>query len=280
MKSVKTAVIPASGYGTRQLPITKAIDKHMLPIGNRPVVDYVVADCAAAGIEHIIFIVREGSNQLQTYYGHNEALEKFLIGRGQSKNLELINNTGHGLKITYISHMPSYDRYGTAAPLEIAAESLAGEEAFAMLMGDDFVYREEGGSELKDAVEAYQNSNAEHLMLGAEIPREQASNYGVLKVNEQNSLIDLLEKPPLDQVPSPSLINISKFIFSSKILKHLEEYMALRLDPGEEYRLTDVVLNSIKAGERVEVRPIKGRYLDAGDTDAWLTANNVVANRK
>lgn len=73
---ITTAIIPVAGWGSRRLPITKAIEKCMLPIGNRPLVDYVVQDCIAAGITDIIFVVSEGSEQLQRYYGHNQALEQ------------------------------------------------------------------------------------------------------------------------------------------------------------------------------------------------------------
>jgi UTP-glucose-1-phosphate uridylyltransferase len=124
---------------------------------------------------------------------------------------------------------------------------------------------------------AYQDSTADHLMLSAEIPREMAPSYGVLKVDNRGNLEEILEKPPLDQVPTPSLINISKFIFSAKFLNHLDNYIAKQLREGQEYWLTDVVLEAVGSGEQIEVRPIHGQYLDVGNADAWLTANNVVA---
>lgn len=279
MKHIETAIIPVAGWGTRRLPITKAIEKCMLPIHDRPTVDFVVEDCAAAGIKHIIFVVGEESSQLQTYYGHHQKLEQYLEERGKTEELAVVNATGRGLRFSYVVQ-PQDGAYGTAVPVQLAAEKLQGEEYFAVMMGDDFVYRDDGGSELRDAVEAFQDSSADHLMLSAEVPRDQASHYGVLKVDAGGMLQEILEKPPLEKVPVPAQINISKFIFSDKLLKHLDDYMAETLSEGQEYRLTDVVLRSVAAGEKLQVRPIRGQYLDVGNADAWLAANNAVASGK
>ncbi len=276
-KNIRTAVIPVAGYGTRRLPITKAIEKCMLPIGNRPVVDYVVAECAAAGIQHIIFVVSESATQLQTYYGHNRNLEKYLQEQGKDLELELVKGTDRGLAISYVVQ-PEDGSYGTAVPLQLAAPHLTGEEAFVVLMGDAFVHRTDGISELAEAIKTYQAGDAAHLMLCTEISKKEASHYGVVQIDKHGRLQNYLEKPSLQDVPSPALINLNQIVFDSSILEHLETYMAE--EPPEanqgEYYLTDVLTRAKAAGQTIQVKAIAGEYLDAGNTNSWLKANKII----
>lgn len=276
---IKTAVIPVAGYGTRRLPITKSIEKCMLPIGNRPIVDYVVADCAAAGIEHVIFVVSEGSSQIQNYYGHNLQLEKYLEERGKTKELEMVQNTGRGLKFSYVTQ-PQDGAYGTAVPVHLVADRLNNEEAFAVLMGDDCIFREDGGSELKEAIEAFNTGEAKHLMMASQVSRELAPNFGVLQLNSRNCLTSIIEKPPIDLVTEPSMINVSKFIFNRSMLGFLSDYMKNNPHPDHnEYFITDVLMRLVGAGEEVAVKKISGMILDAGNMKAWLRANNIAIHQ-
>lgn len=277
MKIIRTAVIPVAGYGTRRLPITKAIEKCMLPIGDRPVVDYVVADCAAAGIEHIIFVVSETAVQLQTYYGHNRNLEKYLRKQGKESELEIIKGTSRGMAISYVTQ-PENGPYGTAVPIQLVASHLMGEEAFVVLMGDAFVYRPDGSSELTDALEAYRSAKTPHLLLCAEVSKEEAQHYGLVQVNKDHQLEAFIEKPTANSIPSPALVNLNQFICSTSILEYLEVYMAEQPPKANkgEYYITDVLQQAATAGQVVTVKTIQGEYLDAGNTSAWLKANNQV----
>jgi UTP--glucose-1-phosphate uridylyltransferase len=281
MKTIRTAVIPVAGYGTRRLPITKAIEKCMLPIGDRPVVDYVVADCAAAGIEHVIFVVSETAVQLQTYYGHNRNLEKYLLEQGKISELELIKGTSRGMAISYVTQSEN-GPYGTAVPIQLVASHLMGEEAFVVLMGDAFVYRPDNSSELADAVKVYKSEASAHLMLCAEVPKEEAQHYGLVETNEKNQLTHFLEKPSPENIPSPALANLNQLICDVSILEQLEAYMASQPPQQNkgEYYLTDVLQKAAETGQDVAVRSIQGEYLDAGNTDSWLKANNRILNEK
>lgn len=277
MKTIRTAVIPVAGYGTRRLPITKAIEKCMLPIGDRPVVDYVVADCAAAGIEHIIFVVSETAVQLQTYYGHNRNLEKYLLKQGKERELELVKSTSRGMAISYVTQ-PENGPYGTAVPIQLVTSHLMGQEAFVVLMGDAFVHRADGGSELTEAVTAYQSAHTPHLLLCSEVSKEDAQHYGLVQVNKDNQLKAFIEKPTTDNIPSPALVNLNQFICSTSILEYLETYMAGQPPAANkgEYYITDVLQQAAAAGQAVTVKTIQGEYLDAGNTAAWLKANNQI----
>ncbi len=139
MHTIRTAVVLAAGFGTRRLPITKAIEKSMLPIGNRPLIDYLVADLAAAGIERIIFVVGEQSNQLRTYYGHNEKLEKYLSERGQAQLLEEVQGTNRGIQYEYVVQ-PMDGKYGSAVPLSLALPLVRDEPGYIVTSGDDFTW--------------------------------------------------------------------------------------------------------------------------------------------
>ncbi len=277
LQPITTAVIPVAGYGTRRLPITKAIEKCMLPIGDRPLVDYVVADCAAAGVQRIVFVVLEQSEQLRRYYGRNLQLEEYLETRGRHKELEVMNSTGCGMDIEFIVQPPN-GSYGTAVPLQCAKPALAGVDRFALLMGDDFVWRPDGSSELHDLVQNWL-LEARHMMMAAPVKAEDASRYGLLSVSDGGLLEGIMEKPTANQISGRNLINISKYVFSESILSHVDAYMAQSRAASEEFYITDVIANAIALGEAVGVHRIAGEYLDGGTYEGWLQANiNVVAS--
>ncbi|MGH7196283.1 MAG: sugar phosphate nucleotidyltransferase [Candidatus Saccharimonadales bacterium] len=125
--NISKAFIPMAGYGTRRLPVTKALEKCMLPIGNRPIVDYVVGDCLKAGVTDIIFVVGEQFNQLQTYYGRNMLLEEYLKDKGKTKELEEIIDLSEKATFHYVvqdQHQP----YGTAVPVALCADLVNDDE--------------------------------------------------------------------------------------------------------------------------------------------------------
>src|SRR5690349_6993818 len=144
---ISKALIPVAGWGTRRLPITKAIEKCMLPVGNRPIVDYVVQDCVTAGITDIYFVVGEGGlQQLQTYYGKNAVLEAHLKEGGKDALLPLVA-VQEGVNFTYI--IQPADKYGTAVPVHLMTPYLEEGESVVVLMGDDFLYSSDGSSEVE-----------------------------------------------------------------------------------------------------------------------------------
>lgn len=271
---VKTAVIFASGYGTRMLPITAAVQKELLPVLNRPVIDYVVADCLRAGVERIIMTIREGSHSLQDYYLGNKALETELEHRGKSEALATLRQIHAQAKFEFIEQ-PTGGHYGTAVPLQIAAGALSPDEAFIATSGDEFMFRRDGGSDFADMVHAFEESGAEGAILTVEKPAEDLAKYGVLDVDATKTpdrLKRIIEKPVRGEEPS-NLINLSKYVLNPKLIDYV-----LNVKPDEksgEYYLTDAVQLAAKEHDIVVVRA-KGEYLDAGSTNAWLTANMAV----
>lgn len=148
--TVTKAIIPA-GWGTRMLPITKAIEKCMLPIGTRPVIDFVVQDVIKAGIKDIYFVVGEQSTQIQNYYRTNIQLNDYLKRNGKEDKLPLVAPLKRGS--TPLITQPSTGGYGTSVPVGIASEFIAEGESAIVIMGDQFFYRTDGGSNTADLIE-------------------------------------------------------------------------------------------------------------------------------
>ena len=273
---IKKAIIPVAGWGTRRLPITKVIEKSMLPIGNRPLVDYVVEDCVRAGIKEIYLVIdKKPYSQIKAYYEQNTTLNKYLIARGKSDKLPLANTKPDGVRINFFVQEDVDIRYGTAAPVAQVVEAFNINEPVAVLMGDDFVYHSDGSSDLKHLVSLVKTPE-DSAMLAVEIPHEDVEKYGVLKIDD-GLLTGIYEKPKKENAPS-NFINISKYIMSAELLKRVVDYChSNHFGPrDQEYVITDPIISHIKESGRIHVFPITGEYLDGGTVEGWLHANNVV----
>ena len=273
---IKKAIIPVAGWGTRRLPVTKTIEKAMLPIGNRPLVDYVVEDCAKAGIEEVYIVIDEKPfSQIKDYYSQNDKLIQYLDSRGKTAQLQLADTQYPGMKIHFYCQKNVDSRYGSAEPVAQVVEEFGIDESCVVLMGDDFIYNADGSSDLVRLMELVQNDD-DSAMLATEIPIEDVERYGVLKV-DGGVLTGIYEKPKREQAPS-NLINISKYIMSAELLGRIVRYCREH-DFGpqdQEYLITDPIIEHIKAGKKIRVLPIQGEYLDGGSVEGWLHANNVV----
>jgi UTP--glucose-1-phosphate uridylyltransferase len=273
---INKAIIPVAGWGTRRLPITKVIEKAMLPIGNRPLADYVVEDCAKAGIKEIYIVIDEKPfSQIKAYYEENADLKNYLVARGKEDKLSLANTNREGVTLHFFAQKDVDLRYGNAEPVAQVVEEFGIDEPCAVLMGDDFSYNKDGSSDLARLMELIKDES-ESAMLAAEVPMENIERYGVLKV-DNGLLTGIYEKPKREDAPS-NMISISKFIMSSELLQRIVKYCKDN-DFGpkdQEYLITDPVIEHIKAGGKIRVMPISGEYLDGGSTEGWLHANNVV----
>lgn len=268
--SVTKAIIPVAGWGTRRLPITKAIEKCMLPIGNRPLVDYIVRDCLQAGITDIYFVISKGSTQLQQYFSDNQLLDQYLTYNGRQDMVDLVKPP-QGVQFHYVEQ-DSNSKYGTAIPVGLCVPYLQKGESVAVLMGDDFIYNADGSSELLRQIEATQQGS--NSMLAVEIPHEDVNRYGVIQFQEDNGMFEkIVEKPPVEQAPS-NYINVSKFILNYELLSQIYNYC--NLDVSGEFLITEPINQYVLAGGGVQVIPAKGQYLDGGNVHGWLHANNVV----
>lgn len=266
---IKKAIIPVAGWGTRWFPITKSIEKCMLPIGNRPIVDYVVKDCIDAGVSDIYFVVAEGATQLKQFYSSNEKLDKYLRDSGKIDQLDKVT-APVGVTFHYIEQ-PQNDKYGTAVPIALAESYIDEGESVVVLMGDDFVYSNDGTNDIKGLIDG--TSQQGNSLLGVSIPIDQVSRYGVIEMSPAGEYVRIVEKPEQSEAPS-NLINISKYVLNKDIVKMAVDFV--NTDKTGEYYLTDVINQYVSGGGSVNVVKAKGEYLDGGNPDGWLHANRVI----
>ena len=279
MQKITKAIIPVAGWGTRRLPITKVIEKSMLPVGNRPLVDYSVQELIKAGITDIYMVISNVEPcQVQEFYRDNLALNDYLIERGKADRLALAKTLPDHVKIHYTTQDPA-GQYGTAVPIALVVEEFNLDEPVLVLMGDDFVWNPDGESAAESLINSLQSAD-ESAILGVEIPREKVDKYGVLSVKD-GQLVGVVEKPSVEEAPS-NMINVSKYIMSRDLLHRVVDYVKTH-DFGpldQEYLVTDPIDEYIKDGGVMRVAPTTGEYLDGGSVDGWVHANNVVTGYK
>ncbi len=279
MQKITKAIIPVAGWGTRRLPITKVIEKSMLPVGNRPLVDYSVQELIKAGITDIYMVISNVEPcQVQEFYRDNLALNDYLIERGKADRLALAKTLPDHVKIHYTTQDPA-GQYGTAVPIALVVEEFNLDEPVLVFMGDDFVWNPDGESAAESLINSLQSAD-ESAILGVEIPREKVDKYGVLSVKD-GQLVGVVEKPSVEEAPS-NMINVSKYIMSRDLLHRVVDYVKTH-DFGpldQEYLVTDPIDEYIKDGGVMRVAPTTGEYLDGGSVDGWVHANNVVTGYK
>ncbi|MEQ2422659.1 MULTISPECIES: UTP--glucose-1-phosphate uridylyltransferase GalU [Megasphaera] len=272
-KRIRKAVIPAAGYGTRFLPVTKAIPKEMIPIVDKPVIQYIVEEALQSGIEEILIITGHGKRAIEDHFDTNIDLELQLRQQGKDQLLHLVQDIS-SINIHYIrqKHMRGL---GDAIR---CAESFIDNEPFAVLLGDDVVYNPEQPA-LKQMMDAFSRLGA--TMLGCqEVPQELVSRYGIVQGQSTDDdrvvkLIDMVEKPAVDEAPS-RLAALGRYILTPDIFEILR-----RVQPGKggEIQLTDA-LRLMADREAVYAYTFSGRSYDTGNKLGFLKATVEYALRR
>ena len=262
---VTTAVIPAAGLGTRFLPATKATPKEMLPVVDKPAIQYVVEEAVAAGLDDVLFVTGRSKRPLEDHFDRNFELESALEAKGDAARLRSVTESNDLARIHYV-------RQGDALGLGHAvlmAERHVGDRAFAVLLGDDLIDPRDPVLERMIAVREEFGGSVVCLM---EVPREQISLYGCAAVEATDSpgvvrVTDLVEKPEVSAAPS-SLAVIGRYILDPEIFPVLA-----RTTPGRggEIQLTDALRELALAG-RVHGLLFDGRRYDTGDRLSYLQA--------
>ena len=270
MDQVRKAVIPVAGLGTRFLPATKSVPKEMLPVVDRPAIDYVVREAVSAGLSDVLFIAGRGKTSIEDYFDRSVELEQTLMDKGDTQRLELINN------LTKLAHIHSI-RQGAALGLGHAvgmAEEHVGEEPFAVLLGDDLIDAHDPVLQQMIEVRAEYGGSVIALM---EVAPETISLYGAAAVratatNDVVEVTDLVEKPPVSDAPS-NLAIIGRYVLDPAVFPVLRETQPGR---GGEIQLTDALrkLISVPAVGGGGVRGVvfRGRRYDTGDKQSYLRA--------
>lgn len=272
---ITKAIVPVAGWGTRRLPITKVVEKSMLPVGNRPLVDYSVQELIKAGVKDIYMVISNVEPcQVKAFYTDNEALNQYLVERGKEDRLALANTLPADVNIHYVTQDPT-GKYGTAVPIAMVVEEYNIDEQVFVFMGDDFIWNPDGESAAESLLKSLK-SDTDSALLGVEIPKDQVSRYGVLSV-KNDLLTGVVEKPSIEEAPS-NLINPSKYIMSPGLLKEIVDYVRTN-DFGpkdQEYVVTDPIDSYLERNGVMRVVRTDGDYLDGGTVEGWVHANNVV----
>ncbi len=271
MTMITKAIIPVAGWGTRMLPITKSIEKCMLPVGTRPVIDYVVQDIIKAGIKDIYFVVGEQSSQIESYYRSNIQLNDYLKRKGKDDMLPLVAPL-KDVKIHFIMQSNT-GGYGTSVPVGLASEFIDEGERALVVMGDNIFHRSDGGSNTADFVQLVEESGAEAGLLGVPVPEEDIPKYGIIEKDENSHFVRIVEKPAVEDAPS-NLNNASFYIFPKAIFELAKQLPA---NPARgEFEITDAINAYVDNGGEIIVGEAKGEYLDCGSPAGWLRANNAI----
>ena len=271
---ITKAIIPVAGWGTRMLPITKSIEKCMLPVGTRPVVDYIVQDIIRAGVKDIYFVVGEQSTQVQSYYRSNIQLNDYLRRTGKEYKLPLVAPL-RDVRIHFLTQ-PVTGGYGTSIPVGLASEFIdPGESAF-VVMGDQFFWRVDGGSNAADLAELVEARGLSVGLLGNSVDEEFIPQTGIIETDQQGNFVRIIEKPKLEDAPS-NLSNSSFYVLNKEIF---ELARTLPANPQRgEFELTDAINAYIAGGGIIAVGEAKGDYMECGSPSGWLRANNAMNRR-
>ncbi len=274
---ITKAIIPVAGWGTRRLPITKIIEKSMLPVGNRPLVDYSVQDLIKAGVKDIYMVVSNVEPcQVRAFYRDNLALNLYLRERGKEDKLKKAKTIPDDVTIHYVAQDPSA-KYGTAVPVAMVVEEYNINEPVFVFMGDDFIWNPDGPSSAESLLAAVRD-DSESALIAIDHPEEAIMNGGALTI-EDEKIVKITEKPKPEQVTG--LASVSKYILSPAMLQEIVKYVREH-DFGpmdQEYMITDPFSTYIQNGGVFRAARTAGEYLDGGTVEGWVHANNVVCKK-
>lgn len=273
MKAIRKAVIPAAGFGTTFLPMTKAIPKEMLPIVDKPVIQYVVEEALQSGIEEILIISGHGKRAIEDYFDTNVDLELLLKQQGKTSLLNMVQNISQ-INVHYIrqKHMRGL---GDAI---LCAKSFVDDEPFAVLLGDDIVYNEKIPA-LRQLLEVYRHVGAS--VLGCQtVDEKEVSAYGIVdgvptECPDLLRVVDMVEKPAPEQAPS-LIAAMGRYIFTPDIFEILQRVPA---EANGKIQLTDAI-KIMAHRETVYAYTFQGKRYDTGDKLGYLQAMMEYALRR
>ncbi len=262
---VRKAVIPAAGWGTRFLPATKAQPKEMLPIVDKPAIQYIVEEAVASGIEDIIFITGRNKKALEDHFDRAMELEVFLQERGKDDLAEVIKSISNLADINYVRQKEPKG-LGHAV---LCARKFVGNEPFAIMLPDDIITSKVPC--LKQMMTIH-NQTGNTVIAIMEVPADDVNKFGIIKGTPAGEKLfhidDLVEKPPVSSAPS-RLAVIGRYIVSAKIFELLEK---TKPGAGGEIQLTDA-LRELSRIEKLYGYRFTGRRFDVGDKFGFLQAN-------
>jgi len=274
--TIRKAVIPAAGLGTRVLPATKAIPKEMLPLADKPAIQYIVEEAVAAGIEHVIVVTSRTKRAIEDHFDDSPELRAALERKGDRAKLEMLERIESMVQVSF-TRQPRPHGLGHAI---LMAKDLVGDEPFGVLLGDDLVVNA-GRPCLRQLMDVHERHGG-CVLAAMRVPREQTRLYGVFDLREGQDVDarthrvgDLVEKPKPEEAPS-DLAVIGRYVLTPDIFAALE-----RTAPGSggEIQLTDGV-RALRGQEPIYAYEFEGQRFDTGDPVSYLTTSLEFALRR
>lgn len=265
MKAIRKVVLPVAGLGTRFLPATKCMPKEMLPIVDKPLIQYAIEEAAEAGIEAIMLVTGRGKNLMEDHFDHAVELEKTLEARGKTAELAAVRAFPEPSKLMYTRQQ---DPLGLGHAIWCARE-FVGSDPFAVILPDDLVMGKPGC--LKQMIEAY-NEVGGNIVAVTDVPREHTNRYGILDVESDDGRLakarGLVEKPDPKDAPS-TLSIIGRYILQPEVFAHLDKK---ERGAGGEIQLTDAIAATLGQIPLHGLR-YQGRRFDCGSKAGFVAAN-------
>ncbi|MCR8659816.1 UTP--glucose-1-phosphate uridylyltransferase GalU [Paenibacillus endoradicis] len=254
---IRKAIIPAAGLGTRFLPATKAMPKEMLPIVDKPTIQYIVEEAVAAGIEDIIIVTGKGKRAIEDHFDNSFELEQNLLNKGK---LDLLNEVQKSSQMADIHYIRQKEPKGLGHAIWCARKFI-GDEPFAVLLGDDIVQSDVPC--IRQLMDVY--NKEEKSVIGAQrVPIEEVSRYGIIEyeriLDRMYGIKSLVEKPKKDESPS-NLAIMGRYILTPRIFEILENQ---EVGAGGEIQLTDAI-NTLNTLEKVFAYNFEGNRYDVGE---------------
>ena len=266
---IRKAVIPAAGLGTRVLPATKAIPKEMLPLADKPTIQYIIEEAVASGIEHIIIVTSRTKRAIEDHFDESPELNATLARKGDQARLDMLATIENMAQLSF-TRQPSPRGLGHAI---LMAKDLVGDEPFGVLLGDDLVVNPAKPC-LRQLMEAHEQHGG-CVIAAMRVPQEQTRLYGVFDLepsresNDRLHLVrDLVEKPRPEEAPS-NLAIIGRYVLTPDIFSALEQTPA---GSGGEIQLTDGI-RTLRGSESVYAYEFEGNRYDTGDPVGYLTTS-------
>lgn len=270
IKSIKTAVFPVAGLGTRFLPITKTGPKEMLAIVDKPLVQYVVEEALAAGIEQLIFVTNNSKYAIEDYFDRQPDYERRLEQQGKLAELEMVRSIVPSFVSVVYIRQPVPAGLGDAV---LRAKQVVGQEPFAVLLADDIIDSPPQGC-LQKMVEVYARTQSSVIAV-EQVPPQNTDQYGIVSVGEKYQINTIVEKPKPAVAPS-NLGVVGRYILTPRIFTLLEQ---IPVGVGGEIQLTDAIAELLKE-ESITACAFNGRRYDCGSKLGLLEATIAYALRR
>ena len=261
---IKKAIFPVGGLGTRFLPATKSMPKEMLPVVDKPIIQYAVEEAANAGIEQFIFVTSRGKSSIENHFDHSFELENNLLSKGKRETLKTVQ------EMLKIPGSFAYVRQQEPAGLGHAvwcARHLVGNEPVAVILADDLI---KGSNTIKEMISNYSSGNMLAIM---DVNNQDVSSYGIISPgktleNNMTEILGLIEKPSFDKAPSNMAV-VGRYIIEPSVFKELEKQ---NRGTSNEIQLTDAIANRIGKSHCYGYKFTNDRF-DCGSKLGFIQAN-------